>query len=118
MSIKKDIKSDYLNNFKSLFIILGLISTPIILYLKPDNLAQISIFDISYLIISQLIIFFLTFILSLIFFKISFLRNIKFIEFFICNLCILFLLFFYKKVNLFFVVFEKFHYLIDNLLSL
>lgn len=118
MSIKKDIKSDYLNNFKSLFIILGLISTPIILYLKPDNLAQISIFDISYLIISQLIIFFITFILSLIFFKISFLRNIKFIEFFICNLCILFLLFFYKKVNLFFVFFEKFHYLFDNLLSL
>ena len=118
MSTKKGNNSSFFNNLKNIFIILGLIFTPIILYLKPENLAQITNFDISYLILSQLIIFFITLILSLIFYKIFFLRKIKFSEFFICNLFILFLLFFYKKINLFFIFFEKFHYLLDNFLSL
>jgi hypothetical protein len=84
-------------------IIFGFFLLPIILYLRPVNLAQTSFQEFFYLLISQVIILLFVLTLSLILHTI-FLNKIFFNDFFILNSFTLFLLFYYKKLNL---LFEK-----------
>lgn len=90
-------------NINDLSIILGFFLLPIILYLRPENLAQTSFQDFVYLVISQIIVLFFFLVLSLILYK-KFFDKITFNDFLILNSFILFLLFYYKKLNL---LFEK-----------
>ena len=82
-------------------IIFGFFLLPIILFLRPENLAQTSFQEFLYLLISQIIILLFVLIFSLILYK-NFFNKIFFTDFFILNSFILFLLFYYKKINLLF----------------
>jgi hypothetical protein len=84
-------------------IIFGFFLLPIILFLRPENLAQTSFQEFFYLLISQIIILLSVLIFSLILYK-NFFNKIFFNDFLILNSFILFLLFYYKKINL---LFEK-----------
>ena len=75
---------------------------PIILYLRPENLAQIDYKEIVYLLSSQLFLFLFFFFFSAIFYKFYFRKKIDFLNFLSLNSFILFLLFFYKNFNLIF----------------
>ena len=87
-----------------LSIVLGFFILPIILFLRPDNLAQTNITEFLYLVISQTILFCFFFIISIIIYKNIFKKKIFFIDFLCLNSFIFFLLFYYKKINL---LFEK-----------
>ena len=87
-----------------LAIIIGFFLLPIILFLRPENLAQSNIYDLVYLFISQTILFFIFFLSSLFIYRKFFKKIILFIDFLCLNSFIFFLLFYYKKFNL---IFEK-----------
>ena len=82
--------------------ILGFFLLPIILYLRPENLAQIDYKEILYLLSSQLFLFLFFLFFSVIFYKFYFRKKIDILSFLSLNSFTLFLLFFYKNFNLMF----------------
>lgn len=89
-------------NLICIFIVLGFFLLPIILYLRPENLAQTDYKEIVYLISSQLFLFFIFLFFSILFHKFFFKKKINFLNFLTLNSFIIFLLFFYKNFNLIF----------------
>ncbi len=89
-------------NLINLYIIFGFFILPIVLFLRPENLAQTNIKDVTYLVFSQAILFCFFFLVSKIVHKKIFNNKIIFIDFLCLNSFIFFLLFFYKKINFFF----------------
>ena len=93
---------NFKKNLINLYIIFGFFILPIVLFLRPENLAQTNIKDVTYLVFSQAILFCFFFLVSKIVHKKIFNNKIIFIDFLCLNSFIFFLLFFYKKINLFF----------------
>tara|TARA_X000000950_G_scaffold276280_1_gene363898 strand:+ start:20744 stop:22357 length:1614 start_codon:yes stop_codon:yes gene_type:complete len=93
-------------NKRNVFLIISLIILPILLHINETNLRQYSSIEITYLFIFQLTICFGISLITI--FLCLFFKKIKFQEFFICNLLIYFLQFFFidildsfffKKIN-------------------